>query len=119
MPVTGGDDLDDGLELDDSFMAGPSSSAGSVIEDEAGELEVNNQADVLADESEEVDENEGDIADSQEAHGKQSSAAGGTKRKAEENQDDDAVLKAERKRRRKEKEKERKAKVRGLRWTLL
>jgi protein CMS1 len=91
---TGGDDLDDGLELDPDLLASSEPENGEEREDD------------LYDDGAEGDNDAGldDENDEEEA------GAGGKKRKAAEDLDDEE-RKAEKKRRKKEKEKARKAKV--------
>ena len=88
---TGGDDLDDGLELDPDLLAASDEEggAGSVVDDE------------------EIDRESGDLEDDN-GDADQEVAEQGRKRKTEEGDDPAA---AEKKRRKKEKEKERKARV--------
>ncbi|WVR03701.1 hypothetical protein IAU60_000696 [Kwoniella sp. DSM 27419] len=106
---TGGDDLDDGLELDADLLA-PSDDEASVSDGEEG---------VLGDEAgSEVAEEDGDDVSLAPLEGEEdeivkSPIAEGKKRKADdavaEEEDPEAAKAAEKKRRKKEKEKERKA----------
>jgi len=95
--VTGGDDLDDGLELDPTLLA--SSDAEEEGGDEGGQL--NDEEEELLPGDDRVDGDE--------------DVRAGVKRKAGEDDDDEdgdeGDAKAEKKKRRKEREKERKAKV--------
>jgi protein CMS1 len=95
---TGGDDLDDGLELDPELLA---PSDGSDVEGE--EVDVDEMRVDGVDEEDEVDD--GDLQEDEEEPRKRA----GVKRKVE-NLDEDAKAE-EKKRRKKEKEKERKARV--------
>lgn len=95
---TGGDDLDDGLELDPELLA---PSDGSDVEGE--EVGVDEMRVDGVDEDDEVDD--GDLQEDEEEPRRRA----GVKRKVE-NLDEDAKAE-EKKRRKKEKEKERKARV--------
>ncbi|KAK8861700.1 hypothetical protein IAR55_002523 [Kwoniella newhampshirensis] len=111
---TGGDDLDDGLELDPDLLADSDVEAegsGSEAEDEETEI-------VPDDEDQFESAENGDDDEEEEAKVKtaKSEVAKGKKRKVDDvelaDDDDEEAKKAEKKRRKKEKEKERKAKKR-------
>lgn len=116
---TGGDDLDDGLELDPHLLASSDfEDAASVI---ASDFDSEEQQD-------EVSEDEGQLVlEEEETKIPVSSVPEVKKRKAEdvesEGEQDEEAKKAEKKRRKKEKEKERRAKVctyllKPRKWTL-
>lgn len=98
--ITGGDDLDDGLELDPDLLASSDNEDEDLLD---------RDADIGDEETRpEVDDDEGD---------EEPGADVGEKRKRDEGEDmDEEERKAEKKRRQKEKFKERKAKVSPSSW---
>lgn len=100
-PKTGGDDLDDGLELDEGLLAAESSDEEGIA------------APVPLPEDGDEDEGEGIYVeeDDEDEERTPPETVSGVKRKAETGEDEEA-RKEEKKKRKKEKEKARKAKVR-------
>ncbi|ORX35253.1 U3-containing 90S pre-ribosomal complex subunit-domain containing protein [Kockovaella imperatae] len=95
-----GDDLEDGLEVDQDFLASPGASgSGSSVGDGDG---------VMGDE-EVVDEGEFFSDPEAEEQSRSRNLQAGAKRKGDDGEEDDATRTAEKKRRKKEREKRRKA----------
>ncbi|OCF56553.1 protein CMS1 [Kwoniella mangroviensis CBS 10435] len=102
-PKTGGDDLDDGLELDPDFLAASDEEGGSEVEGEDG-ISERGDGELPPLEGEEDEIVRSPIAESKKRLIEEV--------EADDGEDDEEAKKADKKKRKKEKEKERKAKKR-------